>query len=179
METRKSQSSSWQEISSTYWHSSSGRKSYCVAIPWGVRYRRFCPLVRKPDTHEILLGVIAQQLLTLPYHPKSPIRLPFRITHLFLIGTRCKVHQAAGLPLTAVPGKPRSLEERRETVRRVIAATLDPAWVEANSSRFEYLFGRVVNNNLRYITARRGLNNILLTHNFIVIALQIWLVSPN
>lgn len=99
-----------------------------------------------------LLGVIAQQFLVLPYRPVNPIQLPVRVTHLFLISTRCKVHQAVGLPLAAVPGKPRSLEERREGVRRVIAASLDPAWIEANSSRFEYLFENVVNNNLRYFT---------------------------
>ncbi|KAF9443345.1 alpha/beta-hydrolase [Macrolepiota fuliginosa MF-IS2] len=93
-------------------------------------------------------GVIAQQLLVLPYHPTKPTRLPFRTTHLFLIGTRCKVHLGVGLPLTAVPGKPRSVEERREGARKVIAASLDPTWIEANSSRFEHLFGRVVNNSL-------------------------------
>lgn len=93
-------------------------------------------------------GVIAQQLLVLPFHPTSPVRLPFRTTHLFLVGTRCRVNQGPGLPITAVPGKPRSVEERREGAKRVIAATLDPAWVEANGYRFNEILSRVVYNNL-------------------------------
>ncbi|KXN92264.1 Putative aminoacrylate hydrolase RutD [Leucoagaricus sp. SymC.cos] len=93
-------------------------------------------------------GVISQQLLVLPYHLTSPAKLPFRVTHLFLVGTRCKPNQGPGLPITAVPGKPRSLDERREGARRVIAATVDPAWIEVNKSRFDQILARVVNNNL-------------------------------
>src|SRR5215469_10385698 len=33
------------------------------------------------------LGVVAQQLLVLPFHPEHPTRLPFRTTHLLLAGT--------------------------------------------------------------------------------------------
>ncbi|KAJ3573435.1 hypothetical protein NP233_g2435 [Leucocoprinus birnbaumii] len=93
-------------------------------------------------------GVVAQQMLVLPYLPISSAQIPFRITHLFLVGTRCKINQGSGLPIKAVPGKPRSLEERREGAKRVIAATLDPAWVEANGSRFNEILANTVTNNM-------------------------------
>lgn len=93
-------------------------------------------------------GVIAQQLLVLPYLLANSNSLSFRTTHLFLIATRCKVVQGHGLPITAVPGKPRSLEERREGAKRVIAATLDPVWIKDNGSRFDEILARVVSNNL-------------------------------
>lgn len=110
--------------------------------------------------HILSPGVIAQQLLVIPYHLTAPVNLPFHTTHLILVGTRCKVSQGAGLPIKPVPGKPRSLEERREGARRVIAATLDPAWIQANNSRFDYLFSRVVNNNLRFVRVSYELENI-------------------
>jgi hypothetical protein len=43
------------------------------------------------------------------------------------------------------------LEERREGARRVIVATLDPAWVESNSARFDEILASVVNNNMRCV----------------------------
>ena len=95
--------------------------------------------------------MIAQQLLVLPYLPANPAPLPFRTTYLFLIATRCEVIQGHGLPITAVPGKPRSLEERREGAKRVIAATLDPAWIKDNGSRFDEILARVVSDNLRCV----------------------------
>lgn len=99
------------------------------------------------------VGVIAQQLLVLPYLLANSNPLSFRTTHLFLIATRCKVVQGHGLPVTAVPGKPRSLEERREGAKRVIAATLDPAWIKDNGSRFDEILARVVSNNLRCVNS--------------------------
>lgn len=95
--------------------------------------------------------MIAQQLLVLPYLSTNPVQLPFRTTHVFLVGTRCKINQGPGLPISAVPGKPRSLEERRNGAKRVIAATLDPAWLELNGARFDEILAKVVNNNLRCV----------------------------
>ena len=109
------------------------------------------PRLLLPSNVNKRIGVIAQQLLVLPYLPVNPAPLPFRTTHLFLIATRCEVIQGHGLPITAVPGKPRSLEERREGAKRVIAATLDPTWVKDNGPRFDEILARVVSDNLRCV----------------------------
>ncbi|XP_006457932.1 hypothetical protein AGABI2DRAFT_199018 [Agaricus bisporus var. bisporus H97] len=114
-------------------------------------------LLAKLGWEEIILcghsmgGTIAQQLLVLPYHPTAPAILHFKVTHLLLIATRCKVTEGGGLPIKSVPGKPRSLEERKEGAKRVIAATLDPEWIKSNTERFNQLLGKAVNNNLWFV----------------------------
>ncbi|PFH54139.1 hypothetical protein AMATHDRAFT_135616 [Amanita thiersii Skay4041] len=95
-------------------------------------------------------GVVAQQLLVLPYHSKQPTPLPFQVTHLLLASTRSVVRQS-GLPIFVSPsGKPRTLEERKEIARRVLAATFDPSWVRDNKDRFEMLFKRVTGVDHRF-----------------------------
>jgi len=89
-------------------------------------------------------GVIAQQLLLLPYHNSRPTPLPFRTTHLILAGTRSVV-QEVGLGLTpASSNRPRTPAERREIARRVVASLFDPAFLETNGKRFEIIFDRTV-----------------------------------
>ncbi|TFK42369.1 Alpha/Beta hydrolase protein [Crucibulum laeve] len=92
-------------------------------------------------------GVITQQLLLLPHHPTAPTSLPFTVTHILLAGTRSVVQPSAGLKLpVSAANKPRTLAERRENARRIVASLLDPRWVEENGQRFEYLFNRATNN---------------------------------
>jgi hypothetical protein len=100
-------------------------------------------------------------LLVLPYHPTTPASLHFQTTHLLLIAARCKSTEGSGLPIKPVPGKPRSLEERKEGAKRVIAATLDPEWIKANTERFNHLLQRAVDNNLRSGHALHQPDNLL------------------
>ncbi|KAE9397385.1 alpha/beta-hydrolase [Gymnopus androsaceus JB14] len=69
-------------------------------------------------------GVVAQQLLVLPFHPRYPLALPFRVTHVFLAGTRSVVLQA----------------NKHGFQKRVLSNTFDPMWLQQNQGRFETLF---------------------------------------
>ncbi|PPQ68157.1 hypothetical protein CVT25_014083 [Psilocybe cyanescens] len=91
-------------------------------------------------------GVIAQQMLLLPYSLVNPTLLPFRTTHLFLVGTRSVVQANIGLPISSLPNNAtRTLEERKEIARRVVSSLVDPQWIESNGERFEFIFRRTVN----------------------------------
>lgn len=85
-------------------------------------------------------GVIAQQLLVLPFHPRYRTALPFRVTHVFLAGTRSVVLQANmhgfqnRIPQVLTP------EARLKLIRGVLAKTFDPMWLQQNQARFEKLF---------------------------------------
>ncbi|KIK58149.1 hypothetical protein GYMLUDRAFT_45343 [Collybiopsis luxurians FD-317 M1] len=85
-------------------------------------------------------GVVAQQLLVLPFHPHRPRTLPFRVTHVFLAGTRSVVLSPdqhgfqKRVPQTLTP------EERMKLVRTVLARTFDPTWLSQNQAHFENLF---------------------------------------
>ncbi|KAF6763978.1 Alpha/Beta hydrolase protein [Ephemerocybe angulata] len=99
-------------------------------------------------------GVIAQQLLTLPFREVSPVRLPFTITHVLLAPTRCKVHANTGLRIAPQVGnRPLTPEERKAITRRVVGSLFDPAWIELNPARFELLLNRSID-NLRLETSR-------------------------
>ena len=94
----------------------------------------------------LLLGVIAEQMLLLPYHTVKPASIPFRVTHLILAGTRSVVTASIGLKITAPPaGITRTPEERIVIARNVVKSLLDPNWVEEYSEQFEKLFKRTMN----------------------------------
>ncbi|KAF8077746.1 Alpha/Beta hydrolase protein [Lyophyllum atratum] len=92
-------------------------------------------------------GVVAQQLLVLPYHPTHSTPLPFRTTHLFLVGTRSVVQDTSvGIGYKAAPpGKPRSLAERKAVARKVIEMAFDPKWIAENGPRLNFVCDRVFN----------------------------------
>lgn len=85
-------------------------------------------------------------MLLLPYHPHTPTILPFRVTHLFLAGTRSVVVRTAGLPTAPPPPSGiRTPEEKFAVVRRVLGSLVDPTWIEANGPQFDVLFRRAIN----------------------------------
>ncbi|KAH9483869.1 hypothetical protein JR316_0003347 [Psilocybe cubensis] len=91
-------------------------------------------------------GVVAQQMLVLPHSVKDAVILPFRTTHLFLVGTRSSVQLNIGLPISPLQNNAsRTLEERKEIARGVISSLVDPRWIEDNGERFEFIFKRAVN----------------------------------
>ncbi|KAG6814595.1 hypothetical protein H0H92_000124 [Tricholoma furcatifolium] len=82
-------------------------------------------------------GVIAQQLLVLPYHPTNPLQLNFQTTHLFLVATRSVVQEGVGIGYKPPPpGTTRTLAERIAGAKRVIEMAFDPKWIEENGPRF-------------------------------------------
>ncbi|KAJ7917535.1 Alpha/Beta hydrolase protein [Mycena leptocephala] len=85
-------------------------------------------------------GVIVQQLLVLPHLKSHPTPLPFRVTHAVLAGTRSVVLRDPqhGLQIRAT-NVPRTPSERKEIIRRTLQSTFDPAWLHANSARFDYI----------------------------------------
>jgi pimeloyl-ACP methyl ester carboxylesterase len=83
-------------------------------------------------------GVIAQQILTLPFHEEQPLPLPFTITHVALISTRARVHANTGMKLIS-PQRPATLEERKAVTRRVVVSLLDPEFVQAYPEKYERL----------------------------------------
>lgn len=94
------------------------------------------------------LGVVAQQLLVLPYLHTNPTPLPFRVSHVLLTGTLCSPlrDKRFGLRIEKViPTKPRTPEEKREIARPTLISTFDPEWIAnpANSERFEWWLNRM------------------------------------
>ncbi|KAJ7117846.1 Alpha/Beta hydrolase protein [Mycena epipterygia] len=95
-------------------------------------------------------GVVVQQLLVLPYLQSHPIRLPFRVTHVFLAGTRSVVlrepHHGLQIRATNVPRTP---AERKDLIRRTLQATFDPTWLHVNSARFDYILHNTIHGRPR------------------------------
>jgi len=94
-------------------------------------------------------GVVAQQLLFLPYHPSNPMPLPFCVTHVILAGTLCSVlrDKRYGLRVNkSEPTGPLTLEQKREIARPTLVSTFDPSWMadSANSGRFEWWLDRMI-----------------------------------
>ncbi|KAF5349452.1 hypothetical protein D9757_012427 [Collybiopsis confluens] len=85
-------------------------------------------------------GVVAQQLLVLPFHPHRPRPLPFRVTHVILAGTRSLVLAQNQHGFQNRIPKVLTPEEKLTLVRTVLAKTFDPAWLAQNSEKFESLF---------------------------------------
>ncbi|TFK42368.1 Alpha/Beta hydrolase protein [Crucibulum laeve] len=95
-------------------------------------------------------GMVAQQLLFLPYHPFKPTALPFRVTHVLLTGTLCTPLRGVRLKILAQPppppkGRHRTHAERREIARPGLESTFDPAWVgnPDNAPRLEWWLDRM------------------------------------
>ncbi|KAJ7696513.1 Alpha/Beta hydrolase protein [Mycena rosella] len=85
------------------------------------------------------MGVV-QQMLLLPYLRSHPTALPFRVTHVFLAGTRSAVLRDPQHGLQIRPTNvPRTPAERKELIRRTLQATFDPSWLHANSARFDHI----------------------------------------
>ncbi|KAF8077745.1 Alpha/Beta hydrolase protein [Lyophyllum atratum] len=94
-------------------------------------------------------GVVAQQLLFLPYHPTNPRQLPLRVTHVILAGTLCSPlrDKRYGLRINKnEPKGPLTLEQKREIARPTLTSTFDPTWIAnpANSQRFEWWLERMI-----------------------------------
>ncbi|KAF5381011.1 hypothetical protein D9615_004138 [Tricholomella constricta] len=94
-------------------------------------------------------GVVAQQLLFLPFHRTKPTPLPFRVTHGILAGTLCSVlrDKRFGLRVNKdAPSGQLTLEQKREIARPTLASTFDPTWIanSANSERFEWWLNRMI-----------------------------------
>lgn len=98
--------------------------------------------------HTSLLGVIANQMLMLPYHTVKPASIPFRVAHLILAGTRLVVTANAGLKTNVAANTTRTPEEKAAMARNIIRSLLDPTWIEENGERFERLFKRTMNPNM-------------------------------
>ncbi|KAF9564356.1 alpha/beta-hydrolase [Agrocybe pediades] len=91
-------------------------------------------------------GVIAQQMLVLPFDAKAPVSIPFSVTHLLLAGTRSVVQEGAGLKIPPLaPNATRTPEEKKIIAWRVASALVDPKWQEENSERFKYIVQRAIN----------------------------------
>lgn len=93
------------------------------------------------------LGIVAQQLLFLPYHTAEPTPLPFRVTHVILAGTLCSVLTDRRYGLRVNKNEftvPFTLEQRREIARPTLLSTFDPTWIVKNSERFEWWLNRMV-----------------------------------
>lgn len=96
----------------------------------------------KGDTN--ISGVVAQQMLVLPFHPTHPVPLPCHVSHLILACTRSVVHAESGLKVAAA-SVTLTREEKIAAARRIVGACLDPDWILQNASRFEYVFKRATN----------------------------------
>lgn len=95
-----------------------------------------------------IVGVVAQQLLLLPYHLSRPTPVTFLVTHVFLAGTRSSVlrDKRYGLRVNPPPpNKQRTLAERREAARPVLESTFDPKWLanKSNQERLQWWLNRV------------------------------------
>lgn len=85
-------------------------------------------------------------MLLFPYHTIKPAMIPFRVTHLILVGTRSVVTANTGLKINGPgPNIIRTPEEKMAIARKVVKSLVDPTWIEENSERFEALFKRTVN----------------------------------
>lgn len=82
-------------------------------------------------------GVIAQQLIFLPFHPTNPTSLPFRVTHLILAATMAEVVRVVG-KFPPVPKQKLTIEEKRELVAKYLPFQYDPLWVQQNPDRFSH-----------------------------------------
>ncbi|KAH7929669.1 alpha/beta-hydrolase [Leucogyrophana mollusca] len=91
-------------------------------------------------------GIIAQQLLFLPYHPTKPTPLPFRISHVVLSMTLAKPIRDPryGVKFAPRPSGQLTAEQVKSVVHQTMAADFDPEWWadEANQGRIEELVTR-------------------------------------
>ncbi|KAF8517151.1 hypothetical protein BU17DRAFT_67076 [Hysterangium stoloniferum] len=79
-------------------------------------------------------GVVAQQLLLLPFHAEDPTPLPFRVHHVLLTGTLCSpIKNPSQPPIVkfeaGVHGQGLSVEQRKAMARPMLDASLGARWV--------------------------------------------------
>ncbi|KAJ7766748.1 Alpha/Beta hydrolase protein [Mycena metata] len=97
-------------------------------------------------------GVVLQEMLVLPYHPTNPAPLPFHPTHVILACTRAEVLRDPKYGLQTVPeplSRPPTNAERYERVRRTIAATVDPVWIENHGKHIDFIVQGVLSGSPR------------------------------
>lgn len=115
---------------------------------WILHGRSVVVLCHQPFVELMVIsGVVAQQLLLLPFHPSEPAPIHFRCTHLFLAGTRSVVlhDHCLGLQYSKPPSNmTRTPAEKLEIAKRLIQATLDPVWLQENPSRFAVILKRTL-----------------------------------
>ncbi|TCD70933.1 hypothetical protein EIP91_000839 [Steccherinum ochraceum] len=91
-------------------------------------------------------GVIAQQLLLLPFHPTRPSPLPFRVSHVILSGTMAQPIVVSPAMMKPRPAGPLTSQQKQELVREGVEASFDPEWVSdpKNKERLEWFIRRMV-----------------------------------
>ncbi|KAJ7603421.1 Alpha/Beta hydrolase protein [Roridomyces roridus] len=90
-------------------------------------------------------GVVVQQMLVLPFNTPHPTPLPFRVTHVILVGTRSTVLRNPQHGLQIRPTNvPRTPAERKALIRLTLQATFDPSWLHENSARFDKILHETV-----------------------------------
>lgn len=123
---------------------SNGKTSRWLVIPWEVYIVSWkCNLIYA-ELVENITGVVAQQMLVLPFHPTHPVHLPCHVSHLVLACTRSVVHAETGLKV-APASVTLTREQKIAAARRIVGACLDPDWIGQNAARFEYVFKRATN----------------------------------
>lgn len=96
-----------------------------------------------------LLGVVAQQLLFLPYLATNPTPLPFRVTHVILAATfGAPLDKRYGLKFArpAPSGTRRTLEQKRELAKSTLESCFTSQWLTdpINEKRIEWWLSRMV-----------------------------------
>lgn len=94
-----------------------------------------------------LTGIIAQQLLFLPYLVTNPTPIPFRVSHVILAATLCSLlkDKRYGLRIDkSVPSRSLTAEEKKEIARPILKQTFDPQWIASNPDRFEWWLNRMI-----------------------------------
>jgi len=104
-------------------------------------------------------GVVAQQLLFLPYHPDRPTPLPFRVTHVLLTGSLCSVlrDKRYGFPLQAIPDRPLTEQEKLDLARPSLEWMFDPKWVSdpENAQRVDWWVRSIVSGRPRRVIVKQ------------------------
>lgn len=92
-------------------------------------------------------GLIAQQLLFLPYVVTNPTPLPFQVKNLILAGTLTGPKNKESGFKFSLPKLPRppTREEIRELSRPMLQAAFDPVWYNdpANADRADWWLDRM------------------------------------
>ncbi|KAI0791723.1 Alpha/Beta hydrolase protein [Abortiporus biennis] len=88
-------------------------------------------------------GLVAHQMLLLPHHPKRPVTLPFKVSHLILAGTACgssaKPRFRLKFPRPTTGRKP-TIEERREKMKDIVTHLFDPIFLSDPKNQETFLW---------------------------------------
>jgi len=140
-----------------YDHRGIGNSTYSTAqkndaITIETMTRDLVDLIKSLGWTEVILcgfsmgGVIAQQLVLLPFHLINPTPLPFKVSHILLTGTMVNPLQTALLPIKPRPEGELSEEQKWALVRDGVEMSFDPEWVRnaKNKARLEWFVKRMV-----------------------------------